>query len=965
MKRKFLSLTMSLLFFLPSTVSAQNARLTGRIVENKNNSPLFSVDLRLTAVNDTSEVHQTTSRADGSFAFHSLRMQSYRLDATHIGYQKLTRTVQIDKAEVNLGDLKMVERVIQLGEFLVKGRLPTAMQVGDTTVYNALSFKTNPDAAAEDLLAKMPGIVVENGSIKAEGEEVQQVLVDGKPFFGRDPMLALRNLPADVVEKIQVYDKMSDQAEFTGFDDGQSIKTINIITRMNRRNSQFGKVSGGYGKDDRYLAGGGMNFFSGARRVSVIGLSNNVNQQNFSMQDLLGVVGNTDRPGGFGGGGFGGGGFGGGGFGARGGGGGGQGGGRRAGPPGGGMMSGSFSPGPGANVGNFLVGQQNGINSVHSLGTNYGDAWGEHLEVNGSYFFNLTQNKNPRTLNTEYFLSADSSTYYNENSSAESKNFNHRTSFRFQYSIDSANSLIVTPQLSLQDNNSSRSFAGLNSISTTALLNQTDNNTRASTSGYNMSTNVVFRHRFHTPGRTISVDLGVSANKRDRTSNLQSLVTYFTLPAGLNETLDQRAGGLSKGFSISSRLVYTEPLGTNSLLQIQYFPSVTKSSAENNTFNYDTATGGYSKLNQRLSNTSENTYTAQRAGIGYRTRVEGLNLMTEISYQIGGLRNDQSFPFSKTIERKFFNLLPSMMLNYDMGGHTNLRVFYRTSTNPPSIGQLQDVIDNSNPVLLSTGNPNLKQAYSHSLVTRYSVTDIEQAQNYFFLLSLGFTQDYIGTSTMIAEQDTVLSSGTRLNKGTQLTTPVNLAGHWNARAFYTFSRPIDFLKSNLNLNTGLSYTRTPGLINSIQNNSRTIGISQGFVLGSNVSENVDFTVSYSATYNIVRNTLQPELQNNYFYHTAGLKFNWIFWEGLVFRSDVGNTLYTGLTGGYNQSYVLCNLGLGKKLLENDRGELRLSVTDLLNQNRNVNRTVTETYVEDTRNQVLGRFIMLTFTYTLR
>ena len=497
MKKDFLLLTLCIQVLFMSTVTAQIADLKGRIVEGKTDSPVEGVHIRLTGVTDTSKMHLATSGADGSFAFSRLPRQPYKIDVTRIGYKKLSGTIQIDRAEVDIGNLRMAESAIPLREVVIEGILPPVEQMGDTTEYNARSFKTNPDASAEDLIAKMPGMLVDNGSVKAGGEVVQQVLVDGKPFFGRDPTIALRNLPADLVEKVQVYDKKSDQAELTGFDDGKVTKTSNIVTKPERRTTQFGKLNGGYGEDSRYTAGGNINFFAGERRLTVIGLSNNVNQQNFSIMDLLGLFGSGGPQGGA------------------------AAGGSNSDPLGDGNIFGNFSSAGLRTVTNFLVGQQNGISSAHSLGTNYNDSWGQNLAVSGSYFFNLIDNENDQTLNRQYLLSPDSSSFYREKSIAESKNYNHRIDLRFQYSIDSSNSLIITPRLNFQDNRSSSSLTGISSLSETVPLNQVDNSTRASAWGYNLSTNILFTHRFSTRGRTISFDFGVDANRKDGTRNLQ------------------------------------------------------------------------------------------------------------------------------------------------------------------------------------------------------------------------------------------------------------------------------------------------------------------------------------------------------------------------------------------------------------------------------------------------------------
>jgi hypothetical protein len=932
-----------LTIFLSAPLLAQTAGVQGRILDGKTRVPIAGVHVRLIQRSDTVATWITTTGTDGVFACAGVSYQIYVLEATFVGRKKFAKEIIADRSIIDLGDIPMSESIIPLGEVVVEGKVPPAIQKNDTTEFNARAFKTHPDADAGDLIAKMPGITVDNGSVKAHGEDVQQVLVDGKPFFGNDPTLALRNLPADAVEKIQVFDKMSDQAEFTGFDDGQSMKTINIVTRPEKRNQQFGKSYGGYGDAGKYLTGGGMNFFRDNTRLSVIGLSNNVNQQNFSTQDLLGVVGGTNQRGPSGGGGFSG---------------------RRTrggGSGGGGIGGGQFSGG----AGNFLVGQQNGVASTSSVGENYVDSWGSHFSLNQSYFFNLTDNRNNQDLHRQYFGSPDSATLYNENSDAENRNYNHRIDARMDYTADSSNSVIMQPRLYFQNNLSSSSIDGTDRLSTMQLVNQSETNDQSSNTGYTFSDHAVYRHRFDLPGRTISIDLGAGSNRKHGSSTLRSLAQYDRDSATVRDTTNQQSPVLTDGISLSSRLAYTEPVGGNGLIQLTYNPSYSKNNSDDRKYRFDPRTNAYSIPSTALSNTYENEYSTENAGIGYRFKATGLNLMAGVSYQIASLRGQQEFPFSSTVERKFYNILPNAMLTYNLAEHSNLRLFYRTSTKPPDISRLQDVIDNSNPLLLKGGNPDLRQSISQTLGSRLGITNAEKGRSLFFVLSVSRTDDFAANSTIIAGRDTVVSRGIRLNRGTQLTVPVNLDGNWNLSSFLTYALTLDFIHSNLNLTSGLSYARTPGLIDRNLNIANVSTLSAGAVIASNVSEDLDFTLSYSGNYSISRNTFAPDQNSSYFYHTAGVKLNLIFWEGIVLRDETSNMLYNGLSGGFNQTYVLWNVSLGKKLFANQRGEVKAGVTDLLNQNRSVNRTVTETYVEDSENRVLGRYVMLTFTYTLR
>ena len=898
-KLKFFPLLLIVLLS-PAGLSAQTASIRGKVLEIKTKTPLSGAHVKLINSDDPAETFITSTDENGGYKFSGLPLHSYMLEATYVGCNMYTKTIRVDNQTIELADLLMVQIPIQLGEVDVEGSPPPSIQKADTTEFNAGAFKTNPDAVAEDLVGKLPGVIVTNGTVTAQGEVVQQVLVDGKPFFGSDPTVALRNLPADAIAKIQIFDQMSDQAQFTGFDDGQSVKTLNIITRQDKRKAQFGKVNGGYGDDERYSAGGSGNYFHEGTRLSAIGLSNNINQQNFSTQDLLGVVGNTNQGGGFG--------FGAGGGGGRGGGGGYAGGGGGA-------------PGGGGSVSNFLVGQQNGVATTNSVGLNYSDTWGGHLTINGSYFYNLTNTVNDQKLHMQYFPTPDSSTFYDENSDANSKNGNHRVDMRLEYSTDTLNSIIDLPKLYFQNNHSTSALNGVSTLSTLDSINQTVNDNNANTNGDNLSNHIILRHKFDLPGRTISLDIGTSYNEKRGTTLQEAASEFFQSSGNTSDTLNQQTPVFTDGYTLSSRLAYTEPLGTISLLQFTYNPSYSKNNSDNKKYNFDPLTNVYSVIDTSLSNTYENEYTTQNGGIAYRLRVTGLNAMAGVSYQVAQLQGQEQFPFSSTITRSYYDVLPNAMLTYNIAEHTNLRMFYRTSTSAPSISQLQDIINTSNPLQLSTGNPKLNESYTQTLTARYMVTDVDKARSTFLLLSVGHANDYIANATITAQRDTVLAGGVLMNPGTQLSYPVNLNNQWNVNSFFTHSLVVGLLKSNLNLTSGLTFARTPGLINQELNVVDTYGPSAGAVLSSNVSQDVDFTLSYQGNYNISRNTFEPSLNSQYYYHTVTVKNNFIFLKGVVFRNEIDNVLYSGLTGGYDKNTLLWNMSLGKKFFSKQQARI--------------------------------------------
>ncbi|HEX7457211.1 MAG TPA: outer membrane beta-barrel protein, partial [Ginsengibacter sp.] len=366
-----------------------------------------------------------------------------------------------------------------------------------------------------------------------------------------------------------------------------------------------------------------------------------------------------------------------------------------------------------------------------------------------------------------------------------------------------------------------------------------------------------------------------------------------------------------------------------------------------------------------LSNKFDNTYNTQNSGVTYRIGDKNNNLSFGLSYQYGELKSNQQFPAITQIDKTFSNILGNAFARFKLSSKSNLRIIYRSSVNPPSITQLQNVINNSNQFFYTTGNPDLKQQYTNNFITRYTYTNSVKGQSFFANLFLQTTNAYVANATYTASQDSVLTNSITLFKGSQISKPVNLNGYISARSFFTFGMPLKFIKSNLNWNAGLSYAKLPGLINDVTNISNTYNYNLGAVLSSNISEYIDFNLSYSANINTIKNSIQPNLNNNYFTQSAGIEANLLTKKGLFFQNDLTNQTYKGLSDGFNQNYWLWNIALGQKFLKNQAGELRLSVFDLLNQNKSITRTTTASYVEDDRNEVLQQYFMLTFTYKLK
>lgn len=930
---------LSFTLLVSAKVFAQGVEVTGTVQEAKTKIAVVGASVFLINQQDSTQRKGVQADTAGFFRFTGVQAGAYRVRVTSIGYDDLETKVTVSTSNKSLGTLIMGENARQLSEVVVREKQIRVEQKGDTVQYNASAYKTNPDASAEDLVKKMPGVTIENGVVKAQGEDVRKVTVDGQEFFGDDATLALKNLPAEIIDKVQVFDRLSEQAQFTGFDDGNSVKTINITTTQGKNNGQFGKIYAGYGENDRYQSGVSMNLFKKDQRLTIIGLSNNINQQNFSNDDILGVLGSSG-----GGGGFSGGGFSGGGGGNRGGGGG---------RPGGG--------GGGASARDFMVGQQPGIAKTTSIGLNYTDNLGKKVKLNTSYFFNSANNGNSSESHREYLGTLPQT--YDAISTTGNDNMNHRMNIRLEYNINKDNSIIFTPRISWQDN-TSLSTLNAQTILDGSLQNTTETSRNSNNKGFNLSGELLWRHRFAKQGRTFSVSLQNNTNDRTGTSSQYSISRFFS-PTDTTQIINQQTKSLTNSNRLSANLTYTEPVGKTGQLQFDHNISYNMSKSDRRVNAFDEETNTYSILNQGLSSVFDNDYLTNRSGVSYRIRNKQSFFTVGAAYQNAQLASEQTYPLAQNVKYTFNSILPNAMFNFRFENKANLRVFYRTNTNAPSVNQLQDVIDNSNPTQLSTGNPDLKQDYSHSVSVRFGSTQSKTAQSINVFGNVSYSNNAIVQSTFIADQDYELANGIMLFKGSQLNKPVNMDGLLNIRSFVSYGIPVSFIKSNVNFNAGFSYLKNPNLINNAKSFTNNYGLNGGVVVSSSMSEKLDFTVSFSPSYNIVRNSLQTNLNSNFFSQNSNLKVNWLFGKGFVFQSEVVNQSYSGLGAGYNRSFTLWNGGLGYKFLKKQAGELRFNVFDILKQNNSISRNVSTAYVEDVRNMVLGRYYMLTFTYNLR
>lgn len=895
--------------------------ITGIIFDTLSKVAVPGATITLLQKSDSSLVSFTMTNNTGVFTLTGISYGDYRLLVTHVNYHNTNKYFSIGDLtrNIDLGQVIINDKNRILEEVVLQAEAPPVTLIGDTVQYNAGSFKTKPNAVVEDLLKKLPGVQVEkDGTVKAQGQTVNKVLVDGKEFFGNDPKVATKNLPADAVDKVQVYNKQSDIAQLTGFDDGNSEKTINLKLKEEKKKGLFGKISGGGGTENRYQGRFNINSFKGARQLSAIGMGNNTNAEGFSFMDILNFTGALSQM-----------------------------------TQGGGNVNISMSSrDPDAAL--MGGGNNNAINTSWAGGLNYNNIIGKKMELNGNYFYSRYNPVTDSRISRQYIL-PDSTYFYNQSSRTDNRSITHRINFTYDYVIDSMHSLKFTPNFSYQ-NSANRSFSNYETLS--ELMQQSNrgfSDNYTTSDGFNFNSTLLFRKKFTKRGRTLSLRLGTTVNESDGTGELESVNEFFNKMGTLvrTDSINQHNIIVNEAKGYNARAVYTERLFKRSLLELSVSKSNNSALSDKETFDYDKNSGKHDLPNPFLTNNFENTYGTQTAGLRLRTQKKKYNYSLGISWQNADLEGTiKSGLKDSVIAKSFYNLLPNARLQYNFSRFKTLQLNYQATTTQPTISQLQPVPDISNPLNVREGNPDLKQEYAHRINLSYN--GVNPFRNKSFFAFVNFT-----TSTnRIVNFDVIDSFGIKRTR------PVNVDGVYNLITDISVGWPLKFIKSNLNFNTGFNYNKNIQFINTLRNDIKNISIDPQVEITKSFKDRLDLSLTAALTYSEAKYSLQSSLNNNYLTQEYGIDIGWQMPKNFFLSSDFRYTITSQRSAGFNASVPLWNTAISKLFLKYNRGEIKISVYDMLNENKGILRNTSQNYIEDQSNKILRRFFLLSFTYSL-
>ncbi|WP_019991154.1 TonB-dependent receptor [Rudanella lutea] len=897
------------------------SELAGMVVDSATARPLGQASVSLMTARDSSYISGTISDNDGLFVLRNVVPGSYRILITYLGYRNGSQLVTIKTSEtsIQVGIVRLVEQGQQLGEVVVRQESAPVTIRQDTVVFNAGSFKTQPNAQVEELLRKLPGVEVSrDGTIKANGQTVNRVLVDGKPFFGNDHRMATRNLPAEIVDKVQLFDQSSDQSLFSGIDDGNRERTLNLTLKPDKRKGYFGQNGLGIGtaregQSSRYSGRLNLNRFNASsygrrKQISLIGQANNLNQQNFSAG---------------------------------------------AGGPGGNMEGGGEA------------GNQSPANimEVRAGGFNYRsdgrrNKHGHRAELATSYFLNqvitLTDRQSRRTsILPEQPLTTDASQY------ALNRQLNHRFNLRLDWQLDSLTSLRLTPGLSWQTGDftsrlSSRSVLVGPLGTGNRPVNSGETAYGSAETGFNGTNNLLLMRKFSREGRTLSANLNSAITNGELEALNRSVNTFFDStganPVGnrLNQQTDQATYNGQHVFTLS----YTEPVSFTQKVEFRYGYSVNSSRVNRRVTDQNEATGLFDRVNIPLTNQAGLTFGAHRAGATFQTQRLRYKWAVGLDLQQARLQLDNRTADSST-QRSYFNLLPNALFSYTFSGNRNLRLQYRTRLAAPSVVQLQPVVDNTNPLQIQVGNPQLNPEFYNSLVLVYNSATRYANRSFSAFASLNQSNNRIATATSISPA------------GVQTSQPVNAGGFWSAYGSVAIGRTLQPSKLGLTFTTHLGLSQARSFINDAPNETTNRSIGQGVRLQSSYNERLDYGISGNLTYQTASYSLLPNQNAAFWSQHATADLFWKLPFRLALTTDLTYTGTTGRAAGYNAQFVLWNAALSRHFFKGDTGEFRVQVFDLLNQNRSLVRNTTDTYIDDVQSRILRRYLLVSFVYNLR
>jgi hypothetical protein len=890
----------SICLLLLGTNAQAQQYITGKLVDHTTSQPIRGASITIIAVKDSSKVQVPTDIL-GRFSSSTLPNGDYLVSTQPMGYTADLRRVKLIGQTIDL-TFKLTNAEIVLDEINISS---SNIQVkGDTLEFDTKKYVTQDFADADELVKQIPGVEIdEDGNVKAQGEPVNKIIIDGREFFSTDPKVALKNLPADVIAKIQIIDDKTEQAKFSGFDDGKRMKVINIVTKPDKRKSYFGKLSGGVGPDHKYAINTQVTKMNPKRQYSIDINTNNVNQPN------------------------------------------------------------GFAP-----RGNTRGRTGQGVTTRFNAGFNYLDRFfDDRMDFNTNYTYNYTDNNILSQSKTAYTAGNRANQINNQDQLNSTYSNNHAFSIRANWKIDSIQKLDFQPNFTYQSNDRNSSSKGNTLLNLAEMLNSSDRRNNSFGENFNWGGDLTYMRRLNKPGRTISFNINGSFSSNKSHAENFALNSYYK--DGLFnrvDTVNNRNYSMGDNNGFRSKIAYTEMIGKYSRLQGNYTFRNTARYSDRKTYEFLVETGQLGELKNRLSNEFRNDFVYHSGGVSYLfNKKDSVRFQIGLDYQTASQVNDKLFPNILTTKSHFNSLLPNLNFQYNFTKDTRVEFRYNAKTNTPSIEQLQDFIDNQNPLRISSGNPDLKQEYDHNLVVQFRSINKGSGRSFTSDFTADFIEHKIANTIFTTDSAFTITADVILGPGGQYIRPENFNGVYNLKWQNSLGYRLEPWKLNFNLNNNLYFNQNYTLFNLEKVNAQTYGLSQRVGVNTAFSKDVIIGLDYNGNIAFSKNSASETSNYSVYKHTIGNSIALTLLKTWTLNSTF-NYLYNGsILNSPSTTSLLWNVSIGKKLFKRRNAEINLTVFDIFNDNKNINQQVNDLWVRVSQSNAITRYALLSFTYHIR
>ncbi len=905
-------------FFCLASAHAQNS-IKGIISDTLNKQNLANSAVSVLRVKDSVLIKFTRSDKDGKFELNNLPPGKHLLMITYPAFADYFDVVDLsEKPDMEVGTIKMTLKSRLLEDVFVRTKIAAMRMKGDTIEYKADSFKVSAGASVEEMLRKLPGMQVDkDGNITTQGEKVEKVLVDGEEFFGDDPTMATKNIQADAIDKVQVFDKKSDQSAFTGIDDGKKTKTINLTMKEDRKKGYFGKAELKGGLENRWSNMLMANAFKGKRKFSAYGIMSSTGATGLGWGDRekygegRNMEFNADE--------------------------------------------GYFS----FNGGNDEFDNSNfngeGIPKSYSAGINYGNKYNNDRQtVNGSYRYNKIINEGTGStfsqsiLPTNVFNTTEKRSFYNNRE-------RHSANGTYEWNIDSFTSakIVMRGYTGLQQSNSG--FSSQLMDSSGALVNTNVRRNFSNGDNKSFNTNFILRHRFKKLGRTISLSVDEQYRDNNSEGNLFSIANFYEKTGLLKriDTTDQQKINNSVVSGYNGRLAYTEPILKNTFLELSYALRLTQSEAEKLSYSKNTA-GKYEVFDPLYSNHYDFRVLTNTAGTILRYNSKKYTVAAGGDIGISNFK--QTDLIKDTTKRyNYTNLFPRANLQYKFNANSRVSFNYNGNTRQPTIEQIQPVRDNTNVLNVAIGNPNLRQEFRHDFNLSYNL--------YKLLSQRGFYTNvrYSTVSNAISTNEFTATSGDTVGKRTFQY--INVNGNYNAGLYGGYNMKIKKFDFNISLEGNFNVNHYNNVVNNLKNVSDNKSYGLNFSIYKYKEKKYNVQYYSNVNFNKSVSSVKSNYKQQYYTQSHNLNANLTFLKKFEFNSNVNANFREKLSASdQNNNVVLWNAYFGRKLLKDDKAMIRIEGYDILNQNKGFSRFISANTLTERTYETLSRYFMLAFVW---